>query len=380
MEGLAEYVVNNKDNEKIRQTKTGIATDMRGVPLMMRNYPGTLSDLATVDRLVEDVERYGRNDAIFVFDRGFVSGLNVQHLLEKKIRFVVPANTSPKAIKTLLTRFKETNEKKNMIHDGHSYTVWKTEIGLREDNSRKSEEGGTVYAFTLPGDEGHGKDGLLNAFVCFDSKKYSDESQKHNIMINDIMVKASKIDSKDPVRVFRKLAGKAAKHFIVTSNGRKLNIEVKTNSASFVDNRAGLFIMLSSDDLDWMTVMNAYDVRRFTEQVFDAEKSEDKRHRTSDKEIMEGRLFVRFISFILKCEISALIREKNLTYTVSGILGSLNCIMSMHYGNTWGLTEITANCRRIFNSFNIPVPDGAAADVHPCDLLLLMAPKTKPQP
>jgi len=377
MDGLAEYVVNNKDNEKIRQTKTGIATDMRGVPIMIRTYPGTLSDLATVDRLVEDVERYGRNDTIFVFDRGFGSGANIHYLLEKNTQFVIPANVSAKAFKSLLTEFRTINEKKNMVHGGHSYTVWKTPVGLKENSDRESPDGSAACDFTLPGEEDHGKDGLFTAYVCFDSKKYSDEIQRHNLLINDLISKAAKIDSKDPVRAFGKLAGKAMKHFTVIPNGRNVIVEEKKNSASFTDNRAGLFIMLSSEGSDWRTVMDAYDVRRFTEQVFDAEKSDDKRHRTSDRYTMEGRLFVRFVSLIMRCEMTAFLRENNLDskYSVSGILSSLNCIMSMNYGETWGLNEITANCRRIFTSFDIPVPDEVLRNVEPCDLLHLMGPK-----
>jgi len=382
MDGLAEYVVNNKGNEKIRQTKTGIATDMRGVPIMIRTYPGTLSDLATVDRLVEDVERYGRNDTIFVFDRGFGSGSNINHLSEKNTRFVIPANVSAKAFKTLLTEFRTTNEKRNMVHDGHSYTVWKTSVGVKENLTRGSADGTSAYDFTLPGEEGHGKDGLLTAYVCFDSKKYSDETQRHNILINELISKATEIDSKDPLRAFKKLAGKAMKHFTVTPNGRNVIAEEKKNSASFTDNRAGLFIMLSSNGLDWRTVMDAYDVRRFTEQVFDAEKSDDRRHRTSDRYTMEGRLFIRFVSLILRCEITAFLRENSLDskYSVSGILSSLNCIMSMNRGETWGLNEITANCRRIFTSFGIPVPNDVLRNVEPCDLLRLMSPKSSSAP
>ena len=86
LDQMAEYVASNKDGENIKQTKTGFATDMRGIPLMFRHYPGTISDIATVDRMVSDIRRYGKEDALFVFDRGFVSGANVKHLLDNHIK------------------------------------------------------------------------------------------------------------------------------------------------------------------------------------------------------------------------------------------------------------------------------------------------------
>lgn len=48
-----------------------MATDMRNILLMYRFYPGSLSDLATVNRLESDIVRYGRDDALFVMDMGF---------------------------------------------------------------------------------------------------------------------------------------------------------------------------------------------------------------------------------------------------------------------------------------------------------------------
>ena len=375
LDQMAEYVVNNKDGEDIRQTKTGFATDMRGVPLMFRHYPGTISDIATVDRMVSDIERYGRDDALFVFDRGFVSGANVKHLLNKGLRFTVPANTSSKAIKTLLSRFVRTGEAKDMIHDGHAYRVWETELGLTESD-RTSVDGSKAYSFTVSGDAGHASMGKLNAYVCFDSKKYSDEVQNHKIMLDDLKRKASQIECKDPVGRFRKLAGKAIKHFDVKADGKKVIVTEKQNSISFAENRAGVFVMLSSEDLDWMTVMTAYDARRLTEQAFDFSKSDDRRHRTPDKHTMIGRSFIRFVSLILKCELCAEIRESGKKeVSVDQALGYLNTINCMSYGSSSALSEISKNCRNIFNMFKVDVPKEPLSGMEVCDLMRLTQPK-----
>lgn len=375
LDQMAEYVVNNKDGEDIRQTKTGFATDMRGVPLMFRHYPGTISDIATVDGMVSDIERYGRRDTLFVFDRGFVSGANVKHLLNKKLSFTVPANISSKAIRTLLSRFVRTGDAKDMIHDGHAYRVWETELGLAESD-RTSVDGSKAYSFTVSGDSGHASMGKLNAYVCFDSKKYSDEVQNHKIMLDDLKRKASEIDCKDPVGRFRKLAGKAIKHFDVKADGKKVIVTEKQKSISFAENRAGVFVMLSSEDLDWRAAMTAYDARRLTEQAFDFSKSDDRRHRTPDKHTMIGRSFIRFISLIMKCELCAEIRESGKKeVSVDQALGYLNTINCMSYGSSSALSEISKNCRNIFNLFNVDVPKEPLSGMEVCDLMRLTQPK-----
>ena len=375
LDQMAEYVVNNKDGEDIRQTKTGFATDMRGIPLMFRHYPGTISDIATVDRMVKDIGRYGKKDALFVFDRGFVSGATIKHLLIKNIRFTAPANTSPKAIKTLMSRFVKTNESIDMIHDGHAYKVWKTQIGLTKAD-RLGADGSQAYSFTVSGDAGHGKEGMLNAYVCFDSKKYSDEVQNHKMMLDDLKRKASEIECKDPVARFRKIAGKAIKHFDVQADGKKVIVKEKQNSISFTENRAGVFIMLSSTDLDWSTVMTAYDARRLAEQAFDFSKSDDRRHRTPDKYTMIGRSLIKFVALILKCELCAEIRESGKReISVGQAIGYLNTINCLSYGSTSALSEISKNCRNLFGLFNVDVPKEPISGIEVCDLRRLAIPK-----
>jgi hypothetical protein len=373
MDGMAEYVKDNKDGEDIKQVKTGLATDMRGVPLMYRHYPGTISDMATVERMTDDIRRFGRDGALFVMDRGFLSGANVKSMSDGKIKFIVPATTSSKAVKSLLSMFKNTKDRKDMVHGGHVYSVWETSVGIAEADDRKGADGKQAYRFTLPGDDDHAADGSVTAFVCYDSEKFSDEMQNHKLLINDLKRKAEKIDAKDPEAEFRKTAGKAARYFDIEADGRKVAVTEKKNSLSFLENRAGLFVMLASEGVDWSVMMAAYDARRLTEQAFDCGKSGGKRFGTSDKTRMEGRTFIRFVELIMKCEMNAEIRESKCTSAVSagGILSSLNTISARSYGSAKMLTEITKNCRNIYGMFSVEIPSEVIEATEVCDVMKL---------
>ena len=372
MDGMAEYVVNNKDNEDIKQVKTGLATDMRGIPLMYRHYPGTVSDMAVVERMADDAERFGRKDVLFVFDRGSVSGANAKDLLDKGRKFVMPANRTSKAIRTVLTDFIGTKEKKDLVFRKHAYKVWTTEIGIVPDPKRTSADGSDAYSFSIPEWDGHGSHGKLKAFVIFDSEKYSDEVQSHLLMIDSLKEKASQIDAKDPVNEFRKIAGKAVDHFTVEQNGRNVTVTEKQNSLSFAENRAGMFVMLASPEISWDVMMSAYDARRLTEQAFDLSKSEDKRFRTSGKTRMEGRGFIRFVELMMICEMSAEIRESGCTgLSVPETIASLNTIEARSYGSAKILTEVTKKCRDIFKAFDMVVPSTVIEGTEVCDLMRL---------
>ncbi|MCB5278582.1 MAG: transposase [Candidatus Cloacimonetes bacterium] len=357
VEGLAEWLAKNKDNEDIRQVKTGIATDIRGVPLFRRHYPATVSDIDTVKEMVNDLGRYGSKDYILAMDRGFVSGANMKYVLDNSIRFVAPAVTSSKAVKTLLTKMGK-RKCETRIFDDHAYDVWETDLGLLLSDNRTSADGGPAYSFTENGSEDHAKDGKLKAFVCFDSKKYSDEVQNHHLMLNSIMARAETIDSPNPVKTFNNMAGKAAKYFDIIADGRHVKPTVKNNSKTFLENRAGMFVMLVSEDVSWEAMMAAYDARRLAEQAFDCEKTADKRFRTGDKVTLEGREFIRFIALMMKSEIAAAFREANLDskYTVDSALASLNCMNSISAGRETWLHGVTKAHRMMFEAIGCKAP------------------------
>lgn len=358
MGGEAEWAP-NKDGEDLRVVKKAMATDMRGIPMLFRFYPGSLSDMATVDRLQEDIERYGRDDALFVMDRGFCSGANLHEMLVRGRRFVTPAVTGPKAAKTLMTRFNSATDKVTLVYDKHAYTVWKTEVGLVKAD-RTLASGANAYELVCrqEGDEEFGTDGILTAYVCFDSKKYSDDVQSRDLMIDSLMEYASNMDEADPVRAFKKRAGKAVKYFEIEADGRKVKLEKRKNAHTYSDNRAGLFIMFCSQDVSWELMMAAYDARRLTEQAFDTEKACDRRMRTADKVTLVGRYMIQFISQMLLAEIRAVLREKNsdARYTVEGLLATLSTLDVLEYGGRRGLSEVTRNVRRIMNLFDVEVP------------------------
>lgn len=355
--GMAEWAP-NKDGEALPVVKRAMATDLRGVPLMYRFYPGSLSDLATVKRLESDIHRYGRDDVLYVMDRGFCSGANLHGMLEAGRRVVVPAKLDFKAVKTALTEFRKAAEKESRVFDGHAYTVWKTEVGLKA-SGRATADGSLAFDLTSPGDDGHAADGVMTAYVVYDSKKYSDEVQNRELLIDSLLEYARGMDEANPVKAFKKRAGKAIKYFSVKEDGRRVALTVKRNARSFGDNRAGMFVMLCSQDVSWELMMAAYDTRRLTEQAFDSEKERDRRLMTGDRATMEGRYLIQFVSQIMLAEIRAVVREKDLAdrYPVQNLLATLSTLNVLEYEGQKGLSEATRNVRRILDIFDLEVPD-----------------------
>ena len=56
-------------------------------------------------------------------------------------------------------------------------------------------------------------------------------------------------------------------------------------------------------------------------------------------------------------------------------MGYLNTINCMSYGSSSALSEISKNCRGIFDLFKVEVPKEPMAGMELCDLMLLTEPK-----
>lgn len=350
LSGLADYVVNNKDNEDIPQVKKAFASDRRGVPVMFELYPGTMSDMATLKTFVDRIRRYGRADVVVVMDRGFGSGSNILYMIEVGMSFVVPANMDTRGAKTMVTRFNgRRNEKR--IFDGHSYEVWETEMAL-VPAKRRNTDGSQAYDI-VPADEAAEDAPRISAFVCHDTKKQSDEIQNLDLMIHGIRQRLDAVDSPDPMREFRSIVGKASKYFEAEADGRKVKYRVRNNAVSFAENRAGIFFMLATKGTSWEDMMASYDARRLVEQNFDRDKTAWGRLGSSDRETILGREFLRFTSLTLTCELAASLREAGLKEGPEAVLNSMGAVAAMGRDDRWVTKNIVKKHRVLLEKLGI---------------------------
>jgi transposase len=99
----------------------------------------------------------------------------------------------------------------------------------------------------------------------------------------------------------------------------------------------------------------------YLEKTFDVLKNEfdGKRLRGHSKDVINGRLFIKFISLILYSAIANIMREKDLFkhYSIKELLYELKKlrIVEMYNGASY-LTEISKRQREIFNKLEVKIP------------------------
>lgn len=150
----------------------GLVTNDRGDPIAFDLFPGSIADMTTLKRFVSDMRARVPGCAL-VMDRGFENAGNVAEMMSSGIDFVMPCTVSSKAIKKLLTDFapEVTRPEYDRIHDGHVYSIHERILGIVRDGDGSS--------YVTDDDPQFGSSiHKVNAYVCFDSKKRSDDEQE----------------------------------------------------------------------------------------------------------------------------------------------------------------------------------------------------------
>ena len=117
--------------------------------------------------------------------------------------------------------------------------------------------------------------------------------------------------------------------------------------------------------------MSSYDVRDWVEKAFDVYKNDldGGRSRTGNPERARGRLFIKFISLIIRIHIQNVLREHDRIVretkvkkdsvngrTVDEILLSLSTVSAVGNTGDWRLTAVSKNVREIFEVFGLEPP------------------------
>lgn len=367
MRGWAEWG-HNRDGEAMKQANVGLVTDRDGVPAMFEMYPGSISDLATLERTVERVRSLGAGTCTLVMDRGFGSAANLRYMIDAGLRFVMPARKSTKCVKDLMSQLVKVKDDPDSvhIHDGVVYAVIEADVAIvpkSMGDEEEEEDGDDAELEMVLADDERFKDVLkeqrIRAFACYDAGKAAEDRRRTQLALADIEKRLRSMEPWAAVREQKRIAGAYHRYIECRIDNDELVVERKRNALSFAVNREGMFVMLSYGVEDWEAMMSCYDCRTLVEQAFDALKNEldGDRWRTADPVSARGRLFIKFVSLMLWCEASRLLRSSKSGMTVAATLQSLDNIMAVGVGDKWRITELTKKNRVALEALKLKAPD-----------------------
>lgn len=376
MQGWAQWG-HNRDGEDMKQTNIAMATDAEGIPVMFRMLPGSIADIAIMKTTMDDLKRMGCEGRM-VMDRGFESADNVSALLEMGVDFTMPSNIKAEPIKKLMSKaVDELKESSSFAyHEGKAYKYAEYEVGVLD-----LEDGSHEYIVQVPRNhkdsaninEQFSRAKKLKAFVVYDPEKASDDINSMMSMVSETELRLENTMHRDPEMVYKKLHPYIRRYldYSVDDDGY-MHIERKQNAFTFADNRAGMFVMLSSSGTTWEEMMTSYDVRDWVEKAFDVYKNDldGGRSRTGNPERARGRLFIKFLSLMMRIRIQNMLRDHDQevlqtkskkdsvnNMSVDELLLSLNTVFAIGNTGDWRLTAVSKNVREIYKVFGLEPPE-----------------------
>lgn len=376
----------NKDRVNLKVMGLGLVTDRVGRPTMFYLYPGSMADVVTLGRMVDDVKRLGGKDSTLILDRGFVSPRSVMYLLKQKVDFVMPMIVGDNPLmKSIVTKMGTLagDVRYLHVHEGRSYHVFETQIGVRTDRGGNLRKRTTVWedpdGYDLIGedDEEFGScEEYLDVFVFRDTVAVGEEIAGMDVALNGMIHDLEGTHPRDPQKAFLRAAGRYANllEYSMTPDG--MHLEIKQNAHTFAANRKGIFVMITParSGRDWEDILNTYEIRDIIEDGFLEDKSEGdgRTPRSGLTPNIRGRTLIRMVSSIMRMEMLDRISEVSNDRTMkaelkprdiekrtpASLLSSLSNLQ-MVYGNGWKhMTELTRDNRLIYNMFDVgPMTD-----------------------
>jgi transposase len=284
---------NGKISNKIRLI---IVTDkVHGFPIYFRYVPGNIVDVSTLYMVLNELKEYNINIDQLILDAGYYSESNILELVNNNIKFMTRMKPGKGLYEQLiLNNIPDIKNENNYVTSGQRHLfVKKVPIN--------------IFKSKIP----------VYSFICLDiEKKCKDESYYYK-----------NLDNKTPFKY------------------------------KFLDElKHGVFILISTIDLNNSDVLPTYYTRQSVEQMFDFLKNEVgilplRRH---SEETFSGYLLLSFLSTIAFAAIDKKLKEKNFLFSLC--LDSLSNLHAKKYINKLILDVPVKKVNDIAKVFKISIP------------------------
>lgn len=332
----------NRDHEPLAQINLGVIyAEQANLPLYYRLYPGSIPDVSTLTNVLHDLKLFDLQTSLFVLDRGFYSATNLRTMGQSQIRFLLPLPRSVKAFTTLRAK-----QYRHLTHPANAFL-------FNEQVLFHSQDATVIDQLAL------------QAHLYFDPQRRCDQTAHFLKRLLEVETAAQQQAFETRTDVFqyleRHFAG-ATQVFHVSGTTPPFMITRKPTPLAQRMANMGIAILLTNEpELGRERILELYRRKDYLEKTFDTLKNEldGKRLRSSTKDTLEGRLFLKFLSLILYATLANIMRDQDLfkRYSISEIMDELKKLrlVKMNNGHCY-LTEVSKRQKDIFKKFNVAIP------------------------
>ena len=302
----------NRDGEKLPQVNIGLLSSVRkNTPLWFTELAGSINDTQTLRGVLEHMDKLGGVRNTITGDRAFYSRENITLLVEKGYKFLMPVPANIKWARELIEK-----------HRGQ----------IRRPGTLVTSEDGQSIIYAL-------KTSTVGEFGRVWAHIYFDATRKER-SIASLMVRLNECHAE-------LLAGKPKarnksyyeRYFDVRNTPKRgLRVTLKEGAVDeYINNQSGFWVLYTNAEKDPVEALRLYRRRGDSELLFDDLKnaSDSRRLRVHSDAVMQGRLFVSFLSLVvvthLKAKVNAIPAKERSHWNWKEILIKVNTYSRTHY-------------------------------------------------
>ncbi len=326
----------NRDKEKIPQINIGLLSSYEThLPLWFSEMPGSMNDSIVLQYVLEQLKKLKVPSSVIIGDRAFCSVDNIAHLSDHGHKFLIPVPSN-------VTWARELIEK-------HRHTIQRPGTLIPADDTDA-----IIYGLKTIRKTEHGR---MWAHVYYDAARKERDVARLMERLQRCKVE---LDADEPIKNNQSYYDRYFEIKDTPKRGRKVFLKDKEVQA-YINGQSGFWVLYTNAEKDPVKALNAYRQRNDIELLFDDMKNliDCNRLRVHTDKVMQGRLFVNFITLIiltaLKERIKLIPAKQRKHWNYKEILDKVNTYSKVHYRGTYRdvYTVPTKAQRLIFDLFGV---------------------------
>jgi len=325
----------NRDGLDLPQVNLSLVLDkMEGIPLGYELYPGSISDVVTLQNTMKKFENHGIREFTMVMDRGFFSISNVDLLLENAVDFIMAVPERYRSTEKLISSMVREIEKPKYLKKLNDEILFAKQVVIPVGTHK------------------------LNGYCYYNPSRAQKEKEKFYqrlVHVKDL------IEQLNPTKGAREkafdLMGNLSPYFTITLTKEQVHAQIKEKAVARRLNKKGIFIIACQGDYSWDTCLSAYKEKELIERSFDVLKNDLKLStpEVSKDTTLKGLMFISLIALIIRMRIMTVLKNVDLikTYSFENMMLQLEKFKAIVFDNGQVIySEMTKKQKELLQPFD----------------------------
>lgn len=307
----------NRDRDNLPQINMALFFGEEShLPLFYNIYEGSIIDKADLCNAMKYTDLLDITNVRYIMDRGFYSKTNISYFFENNKKFLMAVESNLTIITNLIkNKGKEITSIENLIDKYNLYGIEDEYINQKDTNQK------------------------IQIYLYFSYSRKESESKELLKKISNMEKTLSQIEdyTEETLKPYRK-------YFNIEIKDKKIIYQRDYKKINEANDKLGYFAFISNDKE--ITINNALDIyktRGTIEQTFDGLKNtiDIKKLKTHSEETTEGKIFIAFISLIIKSYIEKKLSEYKNEYQRKDLSERKGMLNLSSYSSVLLLKELT---------------------------------------